>query len=116
MKEDDFKRLVNKLPFRGTIIEIYYGMTPSNKRYAIIINHVWRFAIRLVFEDDRVFVSSTLPNKASEHLTLQSANEKRDKIINNLMTIDSSIQRKINTLLNVFRGLFIINSNLNKFI
>jgi len=52
MEDDGFKRLVNKLPIRGTIIEIYYGMTPSKKRYAIIINQVWWFAIRLVFEGD----------------------------------------------------------------
>jgi len=57
--------------------------TSVNQRYAIIINKVVWYAVRVVLEivDDYSLVKDF---KASEHITLKGAFEKKDKIINNL--------------------------------
>ena len=83
MNENQFKRLVANLPFPGRVIIVKYGITPSKKRFAIIINQVLWFAVRLVLEDDPRLLAGILPDKTT-HLTLEGALKRQIRLENNM--------------------------------
>lgn len=76
MSQSRFESIVESLDIPGSQIETIYGQTSKNQLYAIIINNVAWYAVRLVLEVDERIGECVFVDKISEHLTLSGAKDK----------------------------------------
>ena len=68
MNAEYFKNLVKNVPIPGTIVNEYYGATSKGQHFALIINKVLWYKLRLFLEVDNRIGEYVYEESLSEHL------------------------------------------------
>jgi len=76
MDSDKFKSLAQKVKIPGSLVEVFYSQTSKGQHYALVINKVLWYALRLLLEVDERVGNCVLMQKLGEFFFLDSAKSK----------------------------------------